>query len=176
MKIIFGILAAGIIYLLFRMLRFILKGGTFTQPAINTTHLYYQIRRVYDKMDPGCAAYFALHINSSCARAEFSPRLLRRLTGEFSSDDDWKRLCSTYTFMWQELVCHKTIMPRQAVELGLHDMVMKAIDEAAREIKFGSHRHENFLRNLPQSKVLALTIEYENLSSELMPSFRRKYR
>lgn len=147
-------------FVIYKLIRFGMRGGSITQPAINSTHLYFQIRKVYDKMEPACAAYFALQINSSCARKEFSKRLLLMMVKDFKTDEDWKSLCSMYTAMWLERVARNNVSSRQMVELGISDMIYKSIESAKQDIIRGGTQHEKWLRGLSQTSVLEVVLEY----------------
>lgn len=139
----FGIIAI-VVFVIYKVIRFMLRGGTLTQPAINSTHLYFQIRNVYYKMDLACAAYFALRINSTKARNEFPKKLLLSMVRDFKSDADWDSLCHTYTIMWLERVAHKTVPWR--LQLGVYDKIAKEIDSAKQYILNGGTRYETILR------------------------------
>lgn len=41
---------------------FMAAGGTFIQPATNTTHLYYEAKKVYDKLPDDVLRYLVLQI------------------------------------------------------------------------------------------------------------------
>ena len=153
--------AAVAVFVIVKLAKFMMRGGTFTLPAVNSTHLYYQIRRVYDKMEPACAAYFALLINSAAVRDKFSEFCLLTMVRDFKSDDDWANLCSMYVCMWQESVAGKYISPNRIVELGLHDQILRCIERSKQDILSGGRQYENLLRGMSQAQVMSVVFGFQ---------------
>ena len=82
---------------------FMAIGGTFIMPAVNSTHLYREIKKVYDKLPEDVARYLALQINSGAAREEFSNDALIKLVKKHSARN-WRELCMDYTWEWSSRV------------------------------------------------------------------------
>ena len=82
---------------------FMAIGGTFILPAVNSTHLYREIKKVYDKLPEDVARYLALQINSGAARGEFPNDALIQLVKKHSAEN-WRELCMDYTWEWSSRV------------------------------------------------------------------------
>ena len=140
---------------------FMAAGGTFIQPATNTTHLYYEAKKVYDKLPDDVLRYLVLQINSGAAREEISLEYLRDFV-KANSSLDWMDFCLLYTWAWSDLVSH---MPKNSVPSALareaEDKTRIAIDRAKINIECGMHRYEEFLRGIPQYRIMQVLMEFQ---------------
>ena len=140
---------------------FMAIGGTFIMPAVNSTHLYREIKKVYDKLPEDVARYLALQINSGAARGEFPNNALRKLVKKHSSGN-WRELCMDYTWEWSRLV--GGIDPKNVPAEMKSDADKKADTAITRAEKFidkGNRRYEGFLRSIPQWKIMRVIMEFK---------------
>ena len=140
---------------------FIAIGGTFILPAVNSTHLYHEIKKVYGKLPEDVARYLALQINSGAAREEFPNDALIKLVKKHS-DGNWRELCMDYTWEWSSRV--GGISPKNVPAELKSDADKKAdaaITRAERFISEGNRRYEEFLRSIPQSKIMQVLMEFK---------------
>lgn len=140
---------------------FIAIGGTFILPAVNSTHLYHEIKKVYGKLPEDVARYLALQINSGAAREEFPNDALIKLVKKHS-DGNWRELCMDYTWEWSGRV--GGISPKNVPAELKSDADKKAdaaITRAERFISEGNRRYEEFLRSIPQSKIMQVLMEFK---------------
>lgn len=139
---------------------FMAIGGTFIMPAVNSTHLYREIKKVYDKLPEDVARYLALQINSGAAREEFPNDALIKLVKKHSAGN-WRELCMDYTWEWSRLV--GGIDPKNVPAEMKSDADKKAdaaITRAEEFIGKGSKRYEEFLRSIPQWKIMQVLMEF----------------
>ena len=140
---------------------FMAIGGTFIMPAVNSTHLYREIKKVYDKLPEDVARYLALQINSGAAREEFSNDTLIKLVKRHSARN-WRELCMDYTWEWSSRV--GGIGPKNVPVEMKSDADKKAdaaITRADEFISKGNRRYEEFLRSIPQWKIMQVLMEFE---------------
>lgn len=140
---------------------FMAIGGTFIMPAVNSTHLYREIKKVYDKLPEDVARYLALQINSGAAREEFSNDTLIKLVKKHSARN-WRELCMDYTWEWSSRV--GGIGPKNVPVEMKSDADKKAdaaITRADEFISKGNRRYEEFLRSIPQWKIMQVLMEFE---------------
>ena len=140
---------------------FMAIGGTFIMPAVNSTHLYREIKKVYDKLPEDVARYLALQINSGAAREEFPNDALIKLVKKHSARN-WRELCMDYTWEWSSRV--GGIGPKNVpVEMksDADNKVDAAITRADEFISKGNRRYEEFLRSIPQWKIMQVLMEFE---------------
>ena len=140
---------------------FMAIGGTFIMPAVNSTHLYREIKKVYDKLPEDVARYLALQINSGAAREEFSNDALIKLVKKHSARN-WRELCIDYTWEWSSRV--GGIGPKNVPVEMKSDADKKAdaaITRADEFISKGNRRYEEFLRSIPQWKIMQVLMEFE---------------
>lgn len=140
---------------------FMAIGGTFIMPAVNSTHLYREIKKVYDKLPEDVARYLALQINSGAAREEFSNDALIKLVKKHSARN-WRELCMDYTWEWSSRV--GGIGPKDVPAEMKSDADKKAdtaITRAERFIDKGNRRYEGFLRSIPQWKIMQVLMEFK---------------
>ena len=140
---------------------FMAIGGTFIMPAVNSTHLYREIKKVYDKLPEDVARYLALQINSGAAREEFSNDTLIKLVKRHSARN-WRELCMDYTWEWSSRV--GGIGPNNVPVEMKSDADKKAdaaITRADEFISKGNRRYEEFLRSIPQWKIMQVLMEFE---------------
>ena len=140
---------------------FMAIGGTFIMPAVNSTHLYHEIKKVYGKLPEDVARYLALQINSGAAREEFPNDALIKLVKKHS-DGNWRELCMDYTWEWSSRV--GGISPKNVPTELKSDADKKAdaaITRAERFISEGNRRYEEFLRSIPQSKIMQVLMEFK---------------
>ena len=140
---------------------FMAIGGTFIMPAVNSTHLYREIKKVYDKLPEDVARYLALQINSGAAREEFSNDALIKLVKKHSARN-WRELCMDYTWEWSSRV--GGIGPKNVPVEMKSDADKKAdaaITRADEFISKGNRRYEEFLRSIPQWKIMQVLMEFE---------------
>lgn len=140
---------------------FMAIGGTFIMPAVNSTHLYREIKKVYDKLPEDVARYLALQINSGAAREEFSNDTLIKLVKKHSARN-WRELCMDYTWEWSSRV--GGIVPKNVPVEMKSDADKKAdaaITRADEFISKGNRRYEEFLRSIPQWKIMQVLMEFE---------------
>lgn len=140
---------------------FMAIGGTFIMPAVNSTHLYREIKKVYDKLPEDVARYLALQINSGAAREEFSNDALIKLVKKHSARN-WRELCMDYTWEWSSRV--GGIVPKNVPVEMKSDADKKAdaaITRADEFISKGNRRYEEFLRSIPQWKIMQVLMEFE---------------
>ena len=140
---------------------FIAIGGTFIIPTVNSTHLYHEIKKVYNKLPEDVARYLALQINSGAARGEFPNNALRKLVKKHSSGN-WRELCMDYTWEWSRLV--GGIDPKNVPAEMKSDADKKADTAITRAEKFigkGNRRYEGFLRSIPQWKIMQVLMEFK---------------
>lgn len=140
---------------------FMAIGGTFIMPAVNSTHLYREIKKVYDKLPEDVARYLALQINSGAARDEFSNEVLIKLVKKYSAEN-WRELCMDYTWEWSSRV--GGIGPKNIPAEMKSDADKKtntAITRAEEFIRKGNRRYEEFLRRIPQWKIMQILMEFE---------------
>ena len=140
---------------------FMAIGGTFIIPAVNSTHLYREIKKVYDKLPEDVARYLALQINSGAAREEFSNDTLIKLVKRHSARN-WRELCMDYTWEWSSRV--GGIGPKNVPVEMKSDADKKAdaaITRADEFISKGNRRYEEFLRSIPQWKIMQVLMEFE---------------
>ena len=143
---------------------FMAIGGTFIMPAVNSTHLYREIKKVYDKLPEDVARYLALQINSGAAREEFSNDTLIKLVKKHSARN-WRELCMDYTWEWSSRV--GGIGPKNVPVEMKSDADKKAdaaITRADEFISKGNRRYEEFLRSIPQWKIMQVLMEFEQKS------------
>ena len=136
-------------------------GGTFIMPAVNSTHLYREIKKVYDKLPEDVARYLALQINSGAARGEFPNDALIKLVKKHSAEN-WRELCMDYTWEWSSRV--GGIGPKNVPVEMKSDADKKAdaaITRADEFISKGNRRYEEFLRSIPQWKIMQVLMEFE---------------
>ena len=140
---------------------FMATGGTFIMPATNTTHLYYEAKKVYDKLPEDVLRYLVLQINSGSAREEMPLTYLRDFV-KTNSSLDWKGFCLLYTWAWSDLVSHT---PKCSVPLSLireaDEKTRIAIERAKTNIECGMHRYEKFLRGIPQYRIMQVLMEFQ---------------
>lgn len=144
---------------------FMAIGGTFIMPAVNSTHLYREIKKVYDKLPEDVARYLALQINSGAAREEFSNDALIKLVKKHSARN-WRELCMDYTWEWSSRV--GGIGPKNVPVEMKSDADKKAdaaITRADEFISKGNRRYEEFLRSIPQWKIMQVLMEFEQKPS-----------
>ncbi len=140
---------------------FMAIGGTFIMPAVNSTHLYREIKKVYDKLPEDVARYLALQINSGAAREEFPNDTLIKLVKKHSARN-WRELCMDYTWEWSSRV--GGIGPENVPAEMKSDADKKADTAITRAEKFidkGNRRYEEFLRSIPQWKIMQVLMEFE---------------
>lgn len=140
---------------------FMAIGGTFIMPAVNSTHLYREIKKVYDKLPEDVARYLALQINSGAAREEFSNDTLIKLVKKHSARN-WRELCMDYTWEWSSRV--GGIGPKNVPVEMKSDADKKAdaaITRADEFISKGNRRYEEFLRSIPQWKIMQVLMEFK---------------
>ena len=140
---------------------FMAIGGTFIMPAVNSTHLYLEIKKVYDKLPEDVARYLALQINSGAAREEFSNDALIKLVKKHSARN-WRELCMDYTWEWSSRV--GGIGPKNVPAEMKSDADKKAdaaITRADEFISKGNCRYEEFLRSIPQWKIMQVLMEFK---------------
>lgn len=140
---------------------FMAIGGTFIMPAVNSTHLYREIKKVYDKLPEDVARYLALQINSGAAREEFSNDTLIKLVKKHSARN-WRELCMDYTWEWSSRV--GGIVPKNVPVEMKSDADKKAdaaITRADEFISKGNRRYEEFLRSIPQWKIMQVLMEFK---------------
>ena len=140
---------------------FMAIGGTFIMPAVNSTHLYREIKKVYDKLPEDVARYLALQINSGAAREEFSNDALIKLVKKHSARN-WRELCMDYTWEWSSRV--GGIGPNNVpVEMksDADNKADAAITRADEFISKGNRRYEEFLRSIPQWEIMQVLMEFE---------------
>ena len=140
---------------------FMAIGGTFIMPAVNSTHLYREIKKVYDKLPEDVARYLALQINSGAAREDFSNDALIKLVKKHSARN-WRELCMDYTWEWSSRV--GGIGPKNVPAEMKSDADKKADTAITRAEKFidkGNRRYEGFLRSIPQWKIMQVLMEFE---------------
>ena len=140
---------------------FMAIGGTFIMPAVNSTHLYREIKKVYDKLPEDVARYLALQINSGAARGEFPNDALIKLVKKHSAEN-WRELCMDYTWEWSSRV--GGIGPKNVPVEMKSDADKKAdaaITRADEFISKGNRRYEEFLRSIPQWKIMQVLMEFE---------------
>ena len=140
---------------------FMAIGGTFIMPAVNSTHLYREIKKVYDKLPEDVARYLALQINSGAARGEFPNDALIKLVKKHSAEN-WRELCMDYTWEWSSRV--GGIGPNNVPVEMKSDADKKAdaaITRADEFISKGNRRYEEFLRSIPQWKIMQVLMEFE---------------
>ena len=140
---------------------FMAIGGTFIMPAVNSTHLYREIKKVYDKLPEDVARYLALQINSGAAREEFPNDALIKLVKKHSAGN-WRELCMDYTWEWSRLV--GGIGPKNVPAEMKSDADKKAdaaITRAEEFIRKGNRRYEEFLRSIPQWKIMQVLMEFK---------------
>lgn len=140
---------------------FMLLGGTLIMPATNSTHLFYEICKVYDKLPIDVSRYLALQINSASAREEMSNRYLISLVNQHSGQQ-WEKLCFDYTWEWSSRVggIDRTAVPYD-LRCDADGKIKQAIHRAARNIELGMKRYEEMLRAVPQSRIMQVLNEYE---------------
>ena len=68
------------------------KGGTFILPAINSTHLYLELKKVYKEWSEDFTRYLALRINSFAANDKIPDDVLVKLV-ELYLEAPWHDLC-----------------------------------------------------------------------------------
>lgn len=140
---------------------FMAIGGTFIMPAVNSTHLYREIKKVYDKLPEDVARYLALQINSGAAREDFSNDALIKLVKKHSARN-WRELCMDYTWEWSSRV--GGIVPKNVPVEMKSDADKKAdaaITRADEFISKGNRRYEEFLRSIPQWKIMQVLMEFK---------------
>ena len=140
---------------------FMAIGGTFIMPAVNSTHLYREIKKVYDKLPEDVARYLALQINSGAAREEFPNDALIKLVKKHSARN-WRELCMDYTWEWSSRV--GGIGPKNvpvAMKSDADNKTDAAITRADEFIRKGNRRYEEFLRSIPQWKIMQVLMEFE---------------
>ena len=140
---------------------FMAIGGTFIMPAVNSTHLYREIKKVYDKLPEDVARYLALQINSGAARGEFPNDALIKLVKKHSAEN-WRELCMDYTWEWSSR--EGGIGPKNVPAEMKSDADKKAdaaITRADEFISKGNRRYEEFLRSIPQWKIMQVLMEFE---------------
>lgn len=140
---------------------FMAIGGTFIIPAVNSTHLYREIKKVYDKLPEDVARYLALQINSGAAREEFSNDALIKLVKKHSARN-WRELCMDYTWEWSSRV--GGIGPQNLpveIKSDADNKADAAITRADEFISKGNRRYEEFLRSIPQWKIMQVLMEFE---------------
>ena len=140
---------------------FMAAGGTFIMPATNTTHLYYEAKKVYDKLPEDVLRYLVLQINSGSAREEMPLTYLRDFV-KTNLSLGWKEFCLLYTWTWADLVSHT---PKCSVPLSLvreaDEKTRIAIERAKTNIECGMHRYEEFLRGIPQYRIMQVLMEFQ---------------
>ena len=140
---------------------FMAIGGTFIMPAVNSTHLYREIKKVYDKLPEDVARYLALQINSGAARGKFPNDALIKLVKKHSAEN-WRELCMDYTWEWSSRV--GGIGPKNVPAEMKSDADKKADTAITRAEKFidkGNRRYEGFLRSIPQWKIMQVLMEFK---------------
>ena len=140
---------------------FMAIGGTFIMPAVNSTHLYREIKKVYDKLPEDVARYLALQINSGAAREEFPNDTLIKLVKKHSAEN-WRELCMDYTWEWSSRV--GGIGPENVPAEMKSDADKKADAAIIRAEEFignGNKRYEEFLRGIPQWRIMQVLMEFE---------------
>lgn len=103
----------------------------------------------------------ALQINSGAAREEFPNDALIKLVKKHS-DGNWRELCMDYTWEWSGRV--GGISPKNVPAELKSDADKKAdaaITRAERFISEGNRRYEEFLRSIPQSKIMQVLMEFK---------------
>lgn len=142
---------------------FMAIGGTFIMPAVNSTHLYREIKKVYDKLPEDVARYLALQINSGAVREEFPNDTLIKLVKKHSAEN-WRELCMDYTWEWFSRVggIGLEIVPAE-MKSDADKKADTAITRADEFISKGNCRYEEFLRSIPQWKIMQVLMEFEQM-------------
>ena len=112
-------------------------------------------------MPEDVARYLSLQINSGAAREEFSNDALIKLVKKHSARN-WRELCIDYTWEWSSRV--GGIGPKNVPVEMKSDADKKAdaaITRADEFISKGNRRYEEFLRSIPQWKIMQVLMEFE---------------
>lgn len=142
---------------------FLSIGGTLIVPATNSTHLYYEIRKVYGKLPDDVARYLALQMNSGAAREEMNNDFLISLVKNHSGQG-WEGLCFDYTWEWSSRVggAARSMVPYD-LRCDADVKIRQAICRAARNIELGMSRYEDTLRGVPQYRIMQVLAEFEGI-------------
>lgn len=161
-----NILIAGgilIIWLLFKLIMFFKRGGTFTQTTRNVSFLYFQAKLIYPKLDENAIRYLAILINTSTNRTHFSKNKIAQLVLAHS-EKNWGYLCTEYTWKYSES-CGGP--PRHLIDINIvhnfNNKITQNISWVKKRVNAGNfqHRNEMILREIPQFELMSIIVELE---------------
>lgn len=142
---------------------FLVQGDTFILPAVNSTHLYLELKKVYKEWSEDFIRYLALRITSFAANDKIPDDVLVELVGLYS-EESWHDLCIAYTWEWAFCVggIDENSIP-MSLSLTADTKVETAIKRAEKFIMAGNKRYEFLLRSIPKSKIKQELVEFRTM-------------
>jgi hypothetical protein len=147
----------------YKLIRFTQKGGTFTLITKNVSYLYFQGRLVYPKLYEDAVRYIALLINSASNRSHFPKDRIKQLVLS-CSNEDWFILCAEYTWEYS-MSCggpSPDSLPHELVT-WYFGKIRQTISWVENQVRCGKTRknYENVLRGMSQMEVIEIVLELE---------------
>lgn len=155
MKTILATSAIIALFVFLKVIRFGIKGGTFTQVAENVSYLYYQAKRVYENMPENFARFMSIWLNTAGCRELFSEAEIYKFVTTHE-DYEWKDVCLDYSWRFAAMTgAPSRFEVPSNVRNDMDSKTFKVIDDVRRKVERGRirKREEYVLRNIPQHVI-----------------------